>query len=89
LKTELEQVEYPNRLSCSWWDASDKFIYVGNDQRGYEIWVYDFAGNLIRKIRKEFSPIEIPQPDTSRLHPRASRPRNTNWIDPLIILPTP
>lgn len=33
---------------------SDKNIYVANAVRGYEIWVYDFDGNLIRKIKKEY-----------------------------------
>ncbi len=33
---------------------SDEKIYVANAVRGYEIWVYDFDGNLIRKIKKEY-----------------------------------
>lgn len=36
-------------------------IFVGNDNRGYEIWVYDSEGILIRKIRKEYEKIPIPK----------------------------
>jgi hypothetical protein len=35
-------------------------IFVGNDNRGYEIWVFDLDGNLMRKIRKEYKKIPIP-----------------------------
>jgi len=34
------------------WSASRDNIYVANEDRGYEIWVYDSDGKLIRKIRK-------------------------------------
>jgi outer membrane protein assembly factor BamB len=36
------------------WSESKGNIYVGNEERGYEIWVYNLKGNLVRKIRKEF-----------------------------------
>ena len=29
-------------------------IFTGSQQRGYEIYVYDFNGNLIKKIRKDY-----------------------------------
>ncbi len=41
-------------------EQSGKNIYVGNCERGYEILVYDLEGNLLRKIRKEYKPIEVP-----------------------------
>ena len=34
-------------------------IYAGNGERGYEILVYDLEGKLIRKIRKEYSPVPV------------------------------
>jgi hypothetical protein len=37
-----------------YWSTSDENIYVANGKRGYEIWVYDSNGKLIRKIRKEY-----------------------------------
>lgn len=42
------------------WAISKGKIYVGNnDQFEYEILVFDYEGNLIRKIRKEYSPVEV------------------------------
>jgi hypothetical protein len=38
---------------------SDENIYVATEERGYEIWVYDLDGNLIRKIRKEYNPTDV------------------------------
>jgi len=43
------------------YSESKENIFVGNTQRGYEFWVYDFEGNLIRKIRKEYKGVEIPK----------------------------
>ncbi len=39
--------------------VSEGLIYVGNTQKGYEIRIYDLEGNLKRKIRKEFQPVEV------------------------------
>jgi len=36
-------------------------IYTGNCERGYEILVYDLEGNLLRKIRKEYKPVKVPE----------------------------
>jgi hypothetical protein len=35
-------------------------IYVGHENRGYEILAFDFEGNLVKKIRKEYTPADIP-----------------------------
>jgi len=35
-------------------------IYVGHENRGYEILVYDLEGNLTKKIRKEYTPAAVP-----------------------------
>jgi len=43
------------------WHISENRIFVGNEQRGYEILVYDCDGNLIKKIRKEYDPVDIPE----------------------------
>ncbi len=44
-----------------YWRATEDKIYVGNEQRGYEILVYDLDGNLLRKIRKEFTRAKYPE----------------------------
>ncbi len=42
--------------------ASATHIFIGNSKtEDYEILVYDFNGNLRRKIIKEFRPVEIPE----------------------------
>ena len=43
------------------WKISNGRIYTGNEDRGYEILQYDLEGNLLRKIRKEYSPVEVPE----------------------------
>ncbi len=39
------------------WRAEGGRIYAGNEQRGYEVLVYDLEGNLLRKIRKDYNPV--------------------------------
>jgi len=41
------------------WSVSRDNIYVANEDRGYEIWVHDFNGKLIRKIQKEYKQISV------------------------------
>ncbi len=41
------------------WSASCENIYVVNEDRGYEIFVYDFNGKLIRRIQKEYKQMPI------------------------------
>jgi len=41
-------------MHVSTYFVSNENIYVGNEERSYEIWVYDFDGNLQRKIRKNY-----------------------------------
>ena len=41
------------------WSISKGAVYTGNEERGYEIWVYDLEGNLIRKIKKEYERVPV------------------------------
>lgn len=41
--------------------ARDDRICIGNSERGYEILVFDLDGQLLRKIRKEYSPVPVSQ----------------------------
>lgn len=63
IRYELQPPGYVDRfrlpIHVSIWGVSKEFIYVGDEERGYEIWAYDFEGNLRRKIRKEHMPVEI------------------------------
>jgi len=40
--------------------ASANEIYIGNEDRGYEIQKFDLQGNLKTKIRKEYVPVKVP-----------------------------
>ncbi|MDH5386373.1 MAG: hypothetical protein OEY18_16855, partial [Candidatus Aminicenantes bacterium] len=40
------------------WRVSAGHIYISNEERGYEILDYDWEGNLQRKIRKSYLPVE-------------------------------
>jgi len=42
------------------WRVLNERIFVGHENRGYEILIYDLAGNLLKKIRKEYTPADVP-----------------------------
>lgn len=54
----------PGTILSFLWRAVGDRIYVGNEQRGYELLVYDLEGQLLRKIRKEYQ--SVPYPDEFR-----------------------
>lgn len=39
------------------WRVTKSNIFIINEERGYEILVYDLEGNLVRKIRKQYRPV--------------------------------
>lgn len=41
------------------WAVSDDLIFTGFQERGYEISVYDFSGNLMREIKKDYEPVPV------------------------------
>ena len=43
------------------WSVSRDMIFTGHQDRGYDIFAFDFDGRPIRKIRKEFAPIPVPE----------------------------
>jgi hypothetical protein len=67
---ELDSVKFPNYLKGKKQKAintgflfsiTKRNIYIGNEERGYEINVYDLEGNLVRKIRKDYRKVRIPE----------------------------
>jgi len=54
------------------WSISRKNIFIANENRDYEILVYDFDGHLIRKIQKDYKPVNIP-PEIKDRFKKASR----------------
>jgi hypothetical protein len=57
----LDRLKLPNGPGASYWLPWKDRIYVGSEDRGYDIWVYNIKGYLIRKIKKEFDPVKIPE----------------------------
>lgn len=75
IRREIDRfTSYPNRLIAA--QVPEKYvsgidyvylaetsadrIFIGNSDRGYEIRVFDFQGNLLRKIRKDYKPVPVP-----------------------------
>lgn len=48
-------------LDYAQWSISNGHIYIGNKFNGYEFLVYDLNGTLVKKIRKEYNPVKVPQ----------------------------
>ena len=59
----LDRYEFPSddsrQVPFFMWRVSGDRIIVANEARGYELWVYDLEGRLIRKIRKEYRPVGV------------------------------
>lgn len=51
----------PGFIVHFYWRVAGDRIYVGNGSRGYEIQVWDLNGNLLRKFRKDFKPVDYPE----------------------------
>jgi hypothetical protein len=66
-------------ISFCWLAAGDR-ISVGNEQRGYEIWVFDLDGNPLRKIRKEYKPVPYPEDFRKQTETLAARQPDLNLV---------
>jgi len=66
-----EKIRYPDHVSI--WSISKERIFVGNENQGYEIQVYDFAGNLQRKIKKDYEPVEISEEFKNKITQRLEK----------------
>jgi len=65
---ELDSVKFPNYMKGRkqkainlgfFWSITKRNIYIGNEERGYEIRMYDLEGNLVRKIKKDYRKVRI------------------------------
>lgn len=66
----------PGTIISFYWRVDGDRIYIGNEQRGYELWVYDLDGNLLRKIRKEYKPVPYPEEFKKQTEELAARQPN-------------
>ena len=78
------QFKYP--LPVFSWDLSDDLIYIGSEENGYEIHVYDFNGALIRKIKKEFTQVPYSKEQRNEVLKRLEEP-DAEFLRKKIILP--
>jgi len=58
------------------------YIFTGNEARDYEIWIFDLSGKLVRKIRKQYESVSVPETMKERILDRY----NEN-IRPMIFFP--
>ena len=67
---ELDRLKFPNYLKGRKQKATPpgfllsvtpRNVYFGNEEQGYEIRMYDLEGNLVRKIKKEYRKVRIPE----------------------------
>jgi len=56
------------------WSISNGHICVGNLEKGYEFSMYDTVGKLLRKIRKEYNPVKVPEELKEQVLKRFERP---------------
>lgn len=59
----LDRLEWPTdnskQIPFFMWRVSGDGIIIANQARGYELWVYNLDGDLVRKIRKEYRPVRV------------------------------
>lgn len=60
---ELDRFERPaddsRQVPFFMWRVSGDRIIIANQARGYELWLFDLDGKLVRKVRKEFRPVRV------------------------------
>lgn len=62
----LDRYKYPSDdshlIPFFMWRLSGDRIIVANEARGYELWIFNMDGQLVRKIRKEYRPVRATDP---------------------------
>jgi hypothetical protein len=55
------------------WGISNEHIFVGVEENGYDIHVYDFSGLPIRKIRKKYTPVPFSKEQRDQVEEKYKR----------------
>ena len=87
----LDRYEFPSddsrQVPFFMWRVSGDQIIVANEARGYELWVFDLDGRLIRKIRKEYRPVKVTEEIKSAIlgpdYRKSGSSLNRYFSDPL------
>ena len=66
--------------------SSPSCIFIGNEDRGYEILEFDHNGGLLKKIRKEYRPVRVPE-ETIKKRRAAYSKRGGGFYFPDYFLP--
>jgi len=53
--------------------VTPQHIFRGNSERGYDIWVYNHEGRLIKKIKKDYKPMEVDEAFMNNVRRRYAR----------------
>lgn len=68
------------------WRVTKSYIFIINEERGYEILIYDHEGNLVRRIRKKYKPVAASEEIKMMImgpHYTETGPRSKYVPDPL------
>jgi hypothetical protein len=78
----LEKLEKRNAIRDEFIPCvGNGYIYVGKRKLGYEIWVYDLEGNLIRKIKKAYNPVKISEKYKKHIYEQRKRVLSKESLD--------
>lgn len=70
------------------WSVSNGLIFIGNKFNGYEFLAYDLNGKLVRKIKKEYDRVKVPQQLKEKVIKKYNTPSyNENNIKDKIYFP--
>lgn len=87
---ELAGLDYPNPMKQEKKTAIEDdfvqcvgngYIYVGKRKLGYEIWIYNLDGDLIRKIRKIYTPVKVSKEYMNRFYEQRERRLSKENLD--------
>ena len=60
-KKIIDDLKVINGRDATYWSNEKEKIYVGSEEIGYEIRVYDLEGNLNLIVKKKYDPVPVPE----------------------------